>query len=30
MSKISIGVVDFVNARPLVHGLDRERGVELV
>jgi chorismate dehydratase len=28
--KIRIGVVDFVNARPLVHGLDRERGVELV
>ncbi len=30
MQKIRIGVVDFVNARPLVHGLDRERGVELV
>ncbi len=28
--KVRIGVVDFVNARPLVHGLDRERGVELV
>jgi chorismate dehydratase len=28
--KIRIGVVDFVNARPLVHGLDKERGVELV
>ncbi len=29
MQKLRIGVVDFVNARPLVHGLDRERGVEL-
>lgn len=28
--KTRIGVVDFLNARPLVHGLDRERGVELV
>jgi chorismate dehydratase len=28
--KIRIGVVDFVNSRPLVHGLDREHGVELV
>ena len=28
--KIRIGCVDFVNARPLVHGLDKERGVELV
>jgi chorismate dehydratase len=28
--KIRIGVVDFLNARPLVHGLDKERGVELV
>jgi chorismate dehydratase len=30
MLKLRIGVVDFVNARPLVHGLDRERGVELI
>ena len=30
MAKIRIGVVDFVNARPLVWGLDKERGVELV
>ncbi len=29
MQKIRIGVVDFVNARPLVWGLDKERGVEL-
>ena len=28
MAKLKIGVVDFVNARPLVHGLDKERGVE--
>lgn len=28
--KTRIGVVDFVNARPLVHGLDKERGIELV
>jgi chorismate dehydratase len=28
--KIRIGVVDFLNARPLVHGLDKERGVELL
>jgi len=28
--KIRIGIVDFVNAQPLVHGLDKERGVELV
>lgn len=28
--KLRIGVVDFVNARPLVHGLDKERGVTLV
>jgi len=28
--RIRIGVVDFLNARPLVHGLDKERGVELV
>ncbi|MSR45564.1 MAG: hypothetical protein EXS13_00590 [Planctomycetes bacterium] len=30
MTKIRIGVVDFVNARPLIHGLDKERGVELI
>ncbi len=30
MAKLKIGVVDFVNARPLVWGLDKERGVELV
>ena len=28
--KTRIGVVDFLNARPLVYGLDKERGVELV
>src|SRR5262252_1244649 len=27
---LRIGVVDFVNARPLVFGLERERGVVLV
>src|SRR5262245_81175 len=30
MLELRIGVVDFVNSRPLVPGLDRERGVELV
>ena len=30
MAKIRIGVVDFLNSRPLVHGLDRERGVKLI
>lgn len=30
MTKYRIGVVDFLNAAPLVNGLDRERGLELV
>jgi len=30
MPKTKIGVVDYLNARPLVSGLDRERGVKLV
>ena len=30
MAKYRIGVVDFLNAAPLVHGLDRERSFELI
>jgi chorismate dehydratase len=30
MAKTRIGVVDYLNSGPLVHGLDRERTVELV
>lgn len=30
MSKIRIGVVKYLNAQPLVYGLDRERGIDLV
>ncbi len=30
MMKIRIGVVKYVNAQPLIHGLDKERGVQII